>query len=96
MFRTAVFLIHHLKEKKQGKWFELRDECKIQQFLLFEGGKNNSRQTHLVLSLSDCILVWVAVLAFIKWSNNFQQPRGSPTVREEYDESLDYPQKHTD
>lgn len=59
------------------------------------GGKNNSRQTHLVLSLSDCIPVWVAVLAFLKWSNNFQQPRGSPPVREEYDESLDYPQKHT-
>lgn len=27
------------KKKKQGKWFELRDECKIQQFLLFEGEK---------------------------------------------------------
>ncbi len=60
--------------------FELGDECKIQQFLLFEG-KNYSRQTHLVLSSPDYILVWVAVLAFLKWLNNFQQPRGAPPVK---------------
>jgi len=59
-------------------------------------GKNYSRQTHLVLSLSDCIYVWVAVLAFLKWLNNFQQHRGAPPVLEEYDECLGYPQKHTD
>lgn len=58
------------------------------------GGKNNSRQTHLVLSSSDCVLVWVAVLAFLKWLNNFQQPRGAPQVREEYDGSLDSTKAH--
>lgn len=57
--------------------------------------KNYSRQTHLVLSLSDCIYVWVAVLAFLEWLNNFQQHRGAPPVIEEY-ECLGYPQKHTD